>query len=220
MRWPCLVLDHDDTVVNSTATVHHPCFQAYLDQYRPGMQLSLEDYFTENFDGSFLDLCRRIYHMTDAELQHEQEFWNRYVADHIPQTYPGMRQLLHRYKAAGGLICVVSHSLSWNIRRDYEANGLPEPDLIFGWDAPKELRKPSAYPLNTIMDTYGLRPDQLLVVDDLKPGHDMAKRCGVPFAAAGWANEIPVIRSFMQAHCDHYLYQVSDLEQLIFETNS
>ena len=216
MRFPCLVLDHDDTVVNSTATVHHPCFQVYLDQFYPGQQLSLEEYFTENFDGSFTDLCRRRYGMSDEQLKHEHDFWDRYVADRIPQAYAGMRELLHRYKSAGGLICVASHSLSGYIRRDYAANGLPEPDLIFGWDAPKEQRKPSPYPLRTIMETFGLTPDQLLMVDDLKPGYDMAKSCDVTFAAAGWANEIPVIRHFMQQHCDHYLTAVSELEQLIF----
>ena len=26
MRYKCLVLDHDDTLVNSTATMHFPCF--------------------------------------------------------------------------------------------------------------------------------------------------------------------------------------------------
>ena len=26
MRYKCLVLDHDDTLVNSTATIHFPCF--------------------------------------------------------------------------------------------------------------------------------------------------------------------------------------------------
>ena len=220
MRCACLVLDHDDTVVNSTATVHHPCFQVYLEQYHPGMSITLEEYFAESFDGSFLDLCRRRYGMTDAQLQHEHDFWNRYVADHIPQAYGGMRELLHRYKAAGGLICVVSHSMSWYIRRDYEANVLPEPDMIFGWDAPKEQRKPSPYPLQTIMAAYDLKPAQLLMVDDLKPGYDMAKTCGVPFAAAGWANEVPTIRNFMQQHCDHYLHTVADLEKLLFSSYS
>ena len=32
MKYKCLVFDHDDTVVNSTATNHHPCFQMYLDK--------------------------------------------------------------------------------------------------------------------------------------------------------------------------------------------
>ena len=29
MRYPCLVVDHDDTVVDSTATVHYPCSVSY-----------------------------------------------------------------------------------------------------------------------------------------------------------------------------------------------
>ena len=36
MRYKCLVFDHDDTVVNSTATIHHPCFQLFLDKYFRG----------------------------------------------------------------------------------------------------------------------------------------------------------------------------------------
>ena len=30
MRFRCLVMDHDDTTVNSTATIHFPSFLAYL----------------------------------------------------------------------------------------------------------------------------------------------------------------------------------------------
>ena len=35
MTYPCLVLDHDDTVVNSTATVHYPCFAEYTAKFFP-----------------------------------------------------------------------------------------------------------------------------------------------------------------------------------------
>lgn len=35
MRYPCLVVDHDDTVVNSTATVHYPCFVEYTGSIIP-----------------------------------------------------------------------------------------------------------------------------------------------------------------------------------------
>ena len=63
--------------------------------------------------------------------------------------------------------------------------------------------------------TFG--PEELLVVDDLKPGHDMARAAGVPFAAAGWANDIPEIEQFMRKNCDHYCKQVSDLARLLEE---
>lgn len=96
-----------------------------------------------------------------------------------------MVAFLARYRAAGGKLCVVSHSLSGNIRRDYRENGLPEPDLIFGWDAPPEQRKPNAYPLREIMRQLALPPSALLMVDDLRHGYTMAKSCGVAFARGG-----------------------------------
>ena len=68
LRYRCLVLDHDDTVVDSTATIHHPCFQAFLDEVRPGARIDLETYLLENFTGSFPALCRGRYGLTEAEM--------------------------------------------------------------------------------------------------------------------------------------------------------
>ena len=34
LRYPCLVLDHDDTVVQSEATVNYPFFVYILDAYQ------------------------------------------------------------------------------------------------------------------------------------------------------------------------------------------
>lgn len=48
MRYKCMILDHDDTVVNSTATIHYPAFLEALKLLRPGVTISLEDYFREN----------------------------------------------------------------------------------------------------------------------------------------------------------------------------
>ena len=209
MRFPCLVLDHDDTVVDSTATIHHPCFQAFLDEVRPGARIDLETYLLENFTGSFPALCRGRYGLTEAEMARELQFWDAYVAAHVPRAYSGMAAFLARYRAAGGKLCVVSHSLSGNIRRDYRENGLPEPDLIFGWELPPEHRKPHVWPLEQIMAEFQLAPEQLLMLDDLKPGYDMCRAAGVPFAAAGWANDIPEIEGYMRRNCDYYFKTVA-----------
>ena len=71
MQYKCLVFDHDDTVVNSTATIHHPCFVEYLREFRPGRTCSLEDYFLKNFEPGFLTMCREEYGLSDAELTEE-----------------------------------------------------------------------------------------------------------------------------------------------------
>ena len=215
MRYKCLVFDHDDTVVNSTATIHHPSFLKYLAQYRPGRTCSLEKYFLRNFEPGFIPMCREDYDMTDADLDIEVRFWQEYVEEHIPAAYAGIREIMLRQKAEGGLLCVVSHSLEKNIRRDYAANDLPQPDMVFGWDLPMERRKPNPFPLEEIMRTYGLAPGELLMIDDLKPGFDMASSCGVDFAAAGWANDIQEIERFMRQNSRYYFKTVEELDRFL-----
>ena len=215
MRVPCLVLDHDDTVVNSTATVHFPCFQAFLKLYFPQCNYTLEEYFLKNFSPGILELLRDEVGMDDEMLQQEHRFWDAYVQQHVPQSYEGMREILWKHKEAGGLICVVSQSFAKNILRDYRENGLPEPDMVFGWEYPAHQRKPKPYPLEQIMLKTGLNREDLLVVDDLKPGYDMAKACGIKFAAAGWAYNIPQIEAFMRSNCDLYFRTVGELAEYL-----
>ena len=215
MKYKCLVFDHDDTVVNSTATIHHPCFEAYLREYFPGRSCSLEDYFLKNFEPGFIPMCREEYGLTDEDLQIEYRYWQDYVQSRIPRAYPGLRELMERHKAQGGLLAVISHSTAWNIRRDYKANGLPEPDLVFGWEQPPEQRKPNPWPLEELMRRLSLRPSELLMIDDLKPGYDMARSCGVDFAAVGWANDIPQIERFMRENCRLYFKTVEELSAFL-----
>ena len=119
MKYRCLVFDHDDTVVNSTATIHHPCFQLFLDKYFPGRVCSLEQYFLKNFSPGFLEMCRQDYGMDEAMIAEEGRFWMDYVQSHVPAAYDGIRRIMERQKAAGGLVAVVSHSHVTNILRDY-----------------------------------------------------------------------------------------------------
>ena len=217
MRYKGLVLDHDDTVVNSTATIHYPAFLEALKLLRPGVTISLEDYFRENFDPGFIPYCVGKLGMTDDELEVEVECWRNYVSGHTAKAYGGIREIIARQKAEGGIVCVVSHSYDYNIRRDYEANDLPVPDQIFGWECPPAQRKPSTYALEHISREYGLKPEEMVVVDDLKPGYDMAKAYGAPFVGAGWSNDIPEIRAFMQKNSDVYFTKVAQLAAYLFE---
>ena len=217
MKYKCLVVDHDDTVVNSTSTVHYPCFVQYMKEYRPEYSCTLEHYFLRNFDPGVVSFFRDEVGLDDEQMVHEQAYWNEYVQNHVPQVYPGIREVLLEQKRRGGLLCVVSHSYSKNILRDYRENDLPEPDMVFGWEYPPEKRKPKPDALYEIMDRYGLQPDEMLMLDDLKPGFDMAAACGVPFAAAGWSNDIPEIERFMRSSCDNYFKTIPELHRFLFE---
>ena len=211
MKYKCLVFDHDDTVVNSTAGIHYPCFVDFLALHRPKQTITLEDYFIKNFDPGFIAMCREDYGMSDAEIAAEGEFWHEYVRRHVPKAYPGIREIMLRQKAEGGYIVVISHSLSENIYRDYVENNLPRPDASFGWEYPPEKRKPYTWPLEETMRMFSLAPSDVLVIDDLKPGFDMASAAGVEFAASGWANDIACIEEFMRKNAVNYFKKVSEL---------
>ena len=61
----------------------------------------------------------------------------------------------------------------------------------------------------------GLSPDEMLVVDDLKPGLDMAHAAGVPFAAVGWAYRVPALETYMKENAEYYLDSVDALRTLL-----
>ena len=217
LKYKCLVLDHDDTVMNSTAHVHHPSFLVALEELRPGLTMDLDTYFRINFDPGFLPYCENVLHFTPAEFDRELEIWQAYVKDHVPAVFPGVDCIIREQIARGGYVCVASHSFRHNILRDYEANGLPAPTLVYGWELPREKRKPDPWALDEIMRELRLEPDDLLMVDDLKPGYDMAKSRNVPFAAAGWAYDVPEIRAFLQANCPLYFDTPDTLYHYLFE---
>ena len=68
LKYPCLVLDHDDTVVQSEATVNFPFFVYILDQYRPGTTITLDEYVHGCCEFGFADMCRKWYNFSDQEL--------------------------------------------------------------------------------------------------------------------------------------------------------
>ena len=220
LKYQCLVLDHDDTVVNSTVTVNFPAFLDTLRLLRPeaAAALTADDYFRYNFDPGFTSYCYDILHFTEEEMQFQTDHWIKQVRAHAPEPFEGMRELLWHFHDAGGHICVASHSMRENIVRDYRVNGFPEPELVFGWDLEPEQRKPAPYALEQIMDKLHLQPQELVMVDDLKPGKDMADAVGVDFIAAGWAHQIPEIQTFMKHECQTYCASVKELERCLIES--
>lgn len=218
LRYPCLVLDHDDTVVQSEKDVNFPFFQYILNEFRPGTQITLADYTEGCFHLGFADMCRKWYGFHEQELTDEYEAWKAYIRTHIPAPFPGIGRIIHRQKALGGIVCVVSHSCEENISRDYKTHFNMLPDEIYGWDLPEALRKPSTYPLEQIMQKYQLSPEQLLVVDDMKPACEMAQKAGVPIAFAAWSRgDCPELAKEMQKLCNFSFDTTAELEQFLFD---
>ena len=217
LKYPCLILDHDDTVVQSETTINYPYFCYILDQFRPGATITLEEYTKGCYSPGFAGMCREKFQFTEQELIDEYAGWKDFIRTHIPAPFPGIERIIRRQKEEGGLLCVISHSSQENITRDYKTHFDILPDDIYGWDYPEHQRKPNTYPLEMIMAKYGLKPEELLVVDDLKPAWVMCRNAGVPIAFAAWSKEnAPEIMKEMTKLCDFTFHSPAELEAFLY----
>ena len=216
LRYRCLVLDHDDTTVDSTRSVNYPQFQQALTHFRPGMTMSEEEYFLHCFDPGFYGMCEQVLHYTPEEMAAHLQMWKDYHREHHPSFFPGMPELICRQKAGGGLVCVVSHSTIDVIQRAYDHAGVPRPDLIFGADEPEEHCKPSPWPMEQILSRFSLTPEEVLMVDDMPQGGQMARAVGVKFACAGWYGMLPQIETRMRTQCDWFFSSVKEFSAFLF----
>lgn len=218
LKYPCLVLDHDDTVVQSEKTIGYPFFCRILEEFRPGETISFQDYVLDCHNLGFAQMCRKRWRFTEQELVDEYLRWMDHVKVHIPDAFPGIADVIRRQKEEGGLVCVVSHSSITNITRDYDVHFGIQPDAIYGWDLPEEQRKPNSWPLEDIMRKYHLSAGDLLVVDDMKLAWMMAKPLGVEIAFAAWGKvDFPELTEEMRTLCDYSFDSTKELEKFLFE---
>ena len=218
LRFPCLVLDHDDTVVQTMRTLSYPFWCLELEQFRPGVTMTLEEYILKCYRYGFADMCRTCFGFTDEELAVEHRQWMEYILQNTPDCFPGIDRIIRRQKEEGGILCVVSHSSSENISRDYRVHFGVQPDAIYGWDMLPYQRKPNPWPLQDIMNRFGLKPEEILVVDDTKLACIMAHPLGVKVAFAGWDDMgVPELREEMEKLCSYSFYSTKDLENFLFD---
>ena len=218
LKYPCLVLDHDDTAVKSELTVNYPCFLLALEKFRPGETMEYPEFVDWCFRHEFTDFLRLKYDFTEEELLEEYHMWQDYSKTHIPPAYEGVRELIAEQKKRGGMVCVVSLSSRENILRDYRTHFGMEPDMVFSCDDPRDQRKPNPYPLEQIMACFSLSPYQLLMIDDLPTGPQMAAKAGVPSVFAAWSRqESPGLMEAMSELCDFTFHSTEDLRKFLFD---
>lgn len=213
LRYRCLVLDHDDTTVDSTRSVNYPQFRQALAHFRPEITMTEEEYFLQCFNPGFYEMCRRTLRYTDDEMAEHLQMWKNYHKDHHPRFFVGMPEIIKRQKEFGGFVCVVSHSTKDVIETAYDHAGIPRPDLIFGAEQPDERCKPNPWPMEQILKRFNLKPEEVLMVDDMPQGGAMAQACGVAFACAGWYGMLPQIETEMRKKCDYFFSSVEDFSE-------
>ena len=218
LRYKCIILDHDDTAVNSTAGLHYPAHLEVMKKLRPDYEIiSLDEWFLKNFDPGIMEYFKNELKFSDSEIDEEYRVWQEFITDKHPDFYPGFIDIIREFKTAGGRVAVVSHSAKEIIKRDYErANAGDLPEIIFGWDKDLDKRKPSAYPVEQILKEFNLKPEDALILDDLKPAVIMSANSGVQVAGAGWGHQIPEIASYMKNNCHYYFHELKEFRDLLF----
>jgi len=217
MKYKCLVLDHDDTLVQTERYVGYPYFRDYLRRIRPGTELTFRQYLRDCCNTEFVQMCQQRWGMTQEECDEEYRGWKEYYTTHPHVLYPGMDRIVRRQKEAGGLVCVASLSLEENILTDYRSLCGVMPDAVYDNDLPGHQRKPSGFPLEDIMRRFGLRREEILVVDDMMVGWEMARAAGVDTAFAAWGKkEYPELCREMEDLCEYTFYTPEELEEFLF----
>jgi beta-phosphoglucomutase-like phosphatase (HAD superfamily) len=220
LRYRCLLVDHDDTAVDSTADIHYPAHLEALRILRPERPPpSLERWLLVNFHPGISEYLSGDLGLDEREIAVAVEVWRQWTGSRTPRFFPGFLSVLADYRAAGGRVAVISHSERDVIEKHYQAAREPSflPDAIYGWDDDPHRRKPSPWPVRDALDVLGCAPEEAVILDDLKPGALMAEASGVAFVAAGWSHRVPEIEAYMRKHCDAYLTGVEELRELLFD---
>lgn len=213
MKYKCLILDHDDTCVDSTASHHYPAHVEVMRRIRPGTEpVDLATWFEKNCEPGVTAFLSEELGFSPEEMELEYRLWREFIGKSVPDFYPGIPEFLREFRRRGGIITVVSHSNIEVIEKFYTAKA-PDlmPDLIFGWDDDPERRKPHPWPARQILRRFGLEPGDALMVDDLVPGIEMARLAEIPSAGAGWGHQVPAVRRRMVEICLRYFTAVEDL---------
>ncbi len=220
MRYSCLLLDHDDTTIDSTPVVH---YRAHLEQMRRlgrhAEALSLEQWYRVNFHPGIRHYLEKQLQLSPDEQQLCYSIWREFTTTELPPFFDHLLLFLSHFKAAGGVLAVVSHSEPDVILRHYrsqsEVPGL-EPDEIFGWMGDPKKNKPYLWPVERMEQLYGFTREEMLVVDDLKPGIVMAREAGVASVGVGWSHRIPELRGHLEQIATWYAESIPELEHIVW----
>ena len=208
MAYKCILIDHDDTVSPTSEKHHYPSFKRSLKVLRPDLEISFDEYINYSFEPGFENFLKEILQLNEEEISYMYTNWKIDTAEKIGIFYEEIKKFLLEFSDNGGIIGVVTHSDRRRIEIDYKYNLGFIPKDIYSWELGNDKRKPNPFPVFDIKEKYGLSNEEILVIDDLKPGFIMAKEAGVDFLWAGWAYNKPQFNEYM---CMNAKYCVDNL---------
>lgn len=215
LKYKCVVLDHDDTFVQSSIAIHYPAFVEVMKTLRPQQHYTFDEYRLICFNPGIRQYYRDSLLFNQSELDYSETLWRNMVEATVPLPYEGIVEVLKDYKELGGLITVNSHSHTSFIERDYQMWLGFQPDVIVGYNSDASWVKPQTAMIQYLQDHYQLTNHDILMVDDLTPGQNMAQAAGIDFAAAGYGISTEDIQIHFQNTATYYLDHASKLHELL-----
>lgn len=215
MKFKCLVLDYDNTLVATVPELQYPALKyAYEANGFSGCP-DLKDYLAIDFEVGIREYIKTDH--PDVWEKMTNDFINHIFSSRSP-PYEGLKDILFKFAQAGGELFVASNSDVAIIESFWHYNGLPEISGIFGWNMGREYRKPNSKSLEDILKITKFEKKNVLVLDDRESGVEMAKSLGIRSAVAGWGLVYEKGFEWMKNNsgADYFLSEVSELETLLF----
>lgn len=218
MKYSCLIIDHDDTVIDSNEAINYPAFKEAMKQIKPNTPIVDKK--------QFMALCAQLgaekmyrdyFHFTKEEYEQETKIWRKISQQVHAPFFDGMSNFIHKFKENGGHIIVYSLAESNKIKKDYQNELGFEPDYIFGYDLPKNQRKPSPYAFQKIKKV--IPSDQIIYVDDAPIGINTAKNEHLTTIGAAWGEKVPHIKEWLEKNCNYTFEDVNQFAQWAMSDN-
>lgn len=170
-----VVFDLDGTLLNSAA-VH---YDAYLTMFaRFGIEMD-EELFWEVYSPNWFAVYEAM-GLAKEDWELADKIWLNEVANHDPQLFPGVKDLLAQLQMSYRLGIVTSGSKE-RVLRDLRKTGLMPyfPVLVTGGDISEP--KPAPQGLNIALEGLQTAPHQAIYVGDTHEDRQMAQAAGVEF---------------------------------------
>ncbi len=188
LKKKCLILDHDDTLINSQETIHYPIFLETLRLLRPDEpEISFEDFVLLTNEYGFEGFIKNIYSFSEEEIAIEVSMWREKVNLKQAKPFEDVQRLVCDYFDHGGIVIVYSYSEAFMIEKDYDRLFGRLPHGIIGYDVPPHERKPARSGILKTIAQFDLSVKDCLLIDDMPMMIETAKRTNMDMVGACWA---------------------------------
>jgi beta-phosphoglucomutase-like phosphatase (HAD superfamily) len=184
----CLILDHDDTLMDSQYSVHYPIFLETLSMMRPNDPIpSFKEFVLLSNKYGFEGYIRAVYNFSEQEVETEITFWRTQVPLKKAKIFHEVAKVVEEFVQSNGILVVYSYSDRSMILNDYQRFFDFEPHDIIGFDNALPFRKPARAPLLKMMHAFDLKASDCLLVDDMPLLIETANRANIDMVGANWS---------------------------------